>query len=146
MTVFECTESFRLMIMAFALNGDDEIMNQATRGHRQGEGNPGEENLERVHKERASEVLRKYHEGAQVIKKEREQAERKFDADMERLNQWHKASVSYIVQRNREEREERRRAEMNPTELEKTLPFNHLDKNPPTCHLLQAPCALHKQV
>ena len=32
LTVFEYTESFRLMIMAFALNGDDEIMNQATRG------------------------------------------------------------------------------------------------------------------
>ena len=106
--------------------------------------------MKRVHEERASKVVREIDEEALMIKRERdrevEEAERKFDENMERLNQWREAIVSYIVQRNREEREERRRAEMNPTELDKTLPFNHLDKNPPTCHLLQAPCALHKEV
>ena len=66
--------------MAFAL--DDEVMNLATQG---GEC-PEEENLKRVHEERASKVLREYDEEALMTKRERdkevEEAERERDKNV----------------------------------------------------------------
>ena len=124
--------------MAFPLDGDDEVMNLAAAGgRRQGGENPEEENLKRVQEERACKLLREYDEDAQMIKRE-------YDETMERLNQGRKAMVSYIVAKNKMERDERRRAATNPTE--KTLPSRDLGENHPTCYLLQAPCALHKEV
>ena len=123
--------------MAFPLDGDDEVMNLAVGGRRQGGENPEEENLKRVQEERACKLLREYDEDAQMIKRE-------YDETMERLNQAQKAMVSYIVAKNKMERDERRRAATNPTE--KTLPSSDLGENHPTCHALQRPCALHKEV
>ena len=134
--------------MAFPLDGDDEVMNLAAAGgRRQGGENPEEENLKRVQEERACKLLREYDEDAQMIKREYDQGnmtKREYDETMERLNQARKAMVSYIVAKNKMERDERRRAATNPTE--KTLPSSDLGENHPTCHALQRPCALHKEV
>ena len=135
--------------MAFPLDGDDEVMNLAAAGgRRQGGENPEEENLKRVQEERACKLLREYDEDAQMLKREfdenTERLKREFDENTERLNQARKAMVSYSVAENKMERDERRRAATNPTE--KTLPSRDLGENHPTCYLLQAPCALHKEV
>ena len=142
--------------MAFPLDGDDEVMNLAAAGgRRQGGENPEEENLKRVQEERACKLLREYAEDEQMIKREYDENmetypnmmkiwKRILSENMERLNQGRKAMVSYIVGKNKMERDERRRAATNPTE--KTLPSRDLGENHPTCYLLQAPCALHKEV
>ena len=105
-----------------------------------------QENLSRVHNERTSKLFIEYDAEAQMLKREKdeevEEAMRRYEENMERLNQWREATVSYIVARNREER----RAPRNPTGLETTLDTAPPFKTHPTCHLLQAPCALHKKI
>ena len=116
-------------------------------------------NLKRVHEERASKLLREYDEETEKLKREKdnemEGVRRKYEEYEESLNQWRKDSVSYNVARNREERE-RMQAALNPEEFEEELEASNelentwlssgLHKNHPTCHVLQATCALHKEV